>query len=111
MNTNPKTIKIYRAENGKEPFVEWINSLPVKDRARIFARLDRVETGNTGDHKSLGDGVWELRFYFGPGYRIYYGEIGAAIVLLLSGGDKSSQKRDVKRAKILWENRLKRREP
>jgi putative addiction module killer protein len=68
----------------------------------VFARLDRVETGNLGDYKSVGDGVFELRLPFGPGYRIYFGEVGATIVLLLCGGDKSSQKKDVVKAKEYW---------
>jgi len=75
--------------------------LPVRDRARILARMDRAETGNMGDHRSVGGDVYEFRFYFGPGYRVYYGESGST-VLLLCGGDKSSQKKDVKKAKMYW---------
>ncbi|QTA91768.1 Putative addiction module killer protein domain-containing protein [Desulfonema magnum] len=62
-----------------------------------------------GDHKSLGDGVCEFRFHFGPGYRVYYGEADNAIVLLLCGGDKSWQKKNVKKAKIYWNDWLNRR--
>ena len=71
-------------------------------RERIQARLTSVRAGNFGDRKSVGDGVWELRLAFGPGYRIYYGEAGNTIVLILCGGDKSSQKRDIERAKNYW---------
>jgi|GEM_PF-151294 len=109
MDIKPKTIKIYRG-NEKEPFAEWVSSLAVKERTRIFTKLDRVETGNLGDHKSVGNGVWEFKFHFGPGYRIYYGEIDNTIILLLCGGDKSSQKKDVKKAKAYWKDWLKRRE-
>lgn len=64
--------------------------------------MDRVEQGNFGDYESVGDDVCELRFFFGSGYRIYFGEVGNTIVLLLCGGDKSSQKKDVKKAKEYW---------
>jgi len=110
MNITPKIIKIFQNINGKEPFSEWINSLPVKERARIFARLDRVETGNMGDHKYVGEGVSELRFHFGSGYRVYYGEIDNIIILLLCGGDKSSQNKDVRKAKQFWDKWVNRRE-
>ncbi len=80
----------------------WLHSLSRQYRARVFARLDRVETGNLGDCKSVGDGVFELRLPFGAGYRIYFGEVGTTIVLLLCGGDKSSQKNDVAKAKEYW---------
>jgi putative addiction module killer protein len=81
----------------------------VKDRTRIFTRLDRVETGNLGDHRSVGEGVSELRFHFGSGYRVYYGETDDIIVLILCGGDKSSQKNDVLKAKQYWKEWFSRR--
>ena len=82
---------------------EWFTSLPDEPtRARIRARLARVRLGNYGDHKSIGDGVYELRLCFGPGYRIYYAETGRIIVLLLCGGDKSTQKSDIQKAKNYW---------
>jgi putative addiction module killer protein len=90
--------------------VKWISSLSVKDRTRIFTRLDRVETGNLGDHRSLEEGVSELRFHFGGGYRVYYGETDDIIVLILCGGNKSSQKNDVIKAKQYWKEWLTRRE-
>jgi putative addiction module killer protein len=71
-------------------------------RARVQARVFRFETGNLGDHKTVGGGVCEARLDFGPGYRIYFGCDGATIVLLLLGGDKSSQSRDIARAKFYW---------
>ncbi|MBW1649468.1 MAG: hypothetical protein JRJ44_02085 [Deltaproteobacteria bacterium] len=63
--------------------------------------MDRVETGNMSNYTSIGGDVYELRFYFGPGYRVYYGET-AGIILLLCGGDKPSQKKDIKKAKTYW---------
>ena len=71
-------------------------------RARIQARILRFEMGNLGDHKSVGEGVWEARVMFGPGYRIYFGKEGLSVILLLLGGDKSSQARDIRKARQLW---------
>ena len=66
----------------------------------------RIESGNLGDHKSVGGGVVELRIDFGPGYRVYFGMDGAALILLLTGGDKGSQRKDIKRAQLLWSEYL-----
>ena len=102
MKVQKKNIEIFQDTNGKEPFVNWVESRSLSDRARIFARLDRIRTGNPGDYKSVGEEVFELRLHFGPGYRIYFGEIENTIILLLCGGDKSSQKKDIKKAKTYW---------
>lgn len=77
-------------------------------RRRILKRLIRVENGNYGDVKVVGDGVNELRFFFGSGYRIYFGEDGDTIVVLLTGGDKSRQDRDIEQAKAYWKEYLRR---
>ena len=99
----PRELKIYRAPNGQVPFIKWLKSLQdQKTRKRIQARIDRIESGNLGDRESVGDGVFELRCQFGPGYRVYFGQVGNTTVLLLCGGDKSSQDRDIERAKIYW---------
>ena len=103
-DARPRTINLYRIPNGTEPFTEWFNSRDTRTQERIQARLDSVSTGNLGVYRSVGDGVWELKLNFGPGYRIYYGEVDDTIVLLLCGGDKSSQNRDIKRAKNYWQN-------
>ena len=71
-------------------------------RARVFARLDRIETGNLGDCKSVGEGVCELRLHFGAGYRIYFGEIDSMLIVLLCGGEKSSQEKEIQRAKAYY---------
>lgn len=74
----------------------------IAGRAAILKRIDRVEEGNFGDHRFVGAGVWEIRIHFGPGYRVYYGEDGPTIVLLLCGGDKGTQTKDIRRARELW---------
>ncbi|RKU11637.1 addiction module killer protein [Candidatus Poribacteria bacterium] len=102
-HTEPREIKLYRTPNGRVPFSEWYATIQDRStRHRIQNRLDRLEDGNFGDCRSLGDGVFELRFHFGPGYRIYFGEVDNTIVLLLCAGDKSSQARDIRRAKDYW---------
>ncbi|WP_119418073.1 type II toxin-antitoxin system RelE/ParE family toxin [Desertibaculum subflavum] len=81
-------------------FTRWLDGLRDRQgRAVILARLARVEAGQFGDAKPVGGGVSELRIAFGPGYRVYFARRGATIVLLLAGGDKSSQARDIARAK------------
>lgn len=83
-------------------FAKWLRKLSdIQAKARFLVRLDRMKAGNFGDHKSVGDGVSELRFTFGPGYRIYYTVRGNTIVVLLCGGDKDSQEADIARAKEL----------
>ena len=94
-----KQLKIYVTKDGKKPFLEWLESLKDKNtRYRTKERLDRVSLGNLGDHKFISNGVYELRLAFGSGYRIYYGSEDSAVILLLCGGDKSTQKKDVKNA-------------
>jgi putative addiction module killer protein len=98
-----RRVQIYITKNGKAPFEEWMRSLRGKQtKARILARIDRVRLGNLGDCESVGAGVYELRIHFGPGYRVYFGMHGAEVVLLLCGGDKSSQARDIDMAKSYW---------
>jgi len=100
------TIKEYLSADGRSYFREWLDSLAVPVKARIQARVFRFEMGNLGDHKSVGGGVWEARIMFGPGYRIYFGKAGRFIILLLLGGDKSSQARDIRKAQLSWKEYL-----
>lgn len=102
-NTQPREIEVFHTEDGQEPFTEWLRSLrDQRARDRIRKRLERLGDGNFGDCHSVGGGVFELRIHVGAGYRVYFGEIDNTIVLLLCGGDKSSQVRDIQRAKTYW---------
>jgi len=95
----PYEIDYYKTGDGTAPFKEWLAALrDVAARAKVRVRLDRARLGNLGDHKSIADGVWELRIDYGPGYRVYYAIEGSRILLLLVGGDKESQKRDSAKA-------------
>ncbi|OGQ35910.1 MAG: addiction module protein [Deltaproteobacteria bacterium RIFCSPHIGHO2_12_FULL_43_9] len=103
MEVQPRDIKVYIAPNGKIPFIEWLSSLKdISARAKIRIRLDRLSLGNFGDCKHVGGGVFELRIKFGPGYRVYFGQVGNEIILLLSGGDKNTQSDDIKKAIKYW---------
>jgi putative addiction module killer protein len=109
--TYQRTVKFYTDSRGKEPFTAWLENLgDVKATQRIQARLFRVEQGNYGDFKALDDGVFELRCNFGPGYRIYFGEDGKTIVVILFGGDKSTQSKDIETAKAYWQDYLRQQE-
>jgi putative addiction module killer protein len=109
MEPTPRQLEIYSTSDGTEPFEEWMEGLKdAAGRAAVRARLERVEDGNFGDHRSVGDGVSELRINFGPGYRVYYGLDGKVIVLLLCAGDKATQDKDIKRAKRFWQDYQKR---
>ena len=95
-------VRRYVDKEGDCPFGNWVSSLDSSIRGRVESRLTRLRLGNFGDHKALGDGVYELRFFFGSGYRVYYAISGKRVVLLLAGGDKKKQSRDIKMAKRLW---------
>ena len=83
-------------------FKKWLSNLRDRNaRARIIQRLDRLKAGNAGDTKPIGEGLSELRIDYGPGYRVYYMQQGPIIVILLCGGDKSDQPRDIAKAKEL----------
>lgn len=99
-STKPKKVIVFSDRKEREPFTEWLFGL--KDslsRQRIMIRIRRLEQGNFGECESVGDGVSELRLFFGPGYRVYFGEDSDNVVILLSGGDKNSQKKDIKQPK------------
>jgi len=100
---NHKILRNYATTTGKVPFLEWLNNL--KDpttRLRIRRRLDRLELGNFGDCEPVGEGVSELRLFFGSGYRIYFAEHDDTIIILLCAGDKKSQVKDIKTAITYW---------
>jgi putative addiction module killer protein len=105
METTERSVKEYITAAGRNHFRIWHGG--VKDKkvqAKIDIKIARLRLGNFGDSKSLGQGVYELRIHFGPGYRIYYGLDGQKIVLLLCGGDKKTQEKDIKKAKTFWKN-------
>ena len=95
-------IRHYLTQEGKDVFATWLRKLrDSKVRMYIVRRLDRVVLGNFGDHKSCGShGLWELRIDYGPGYRVYYCLDGETMVILLCGGDKSTQDEDIAKAKM-----------
>lgn len=104
----PKEIRFYQTADDRVPCEEWLDSLDGQDVYEIIMlRLDRVERGNLGKTRNVGSGVSELIIDYGPGYRIYYGLIGARgeIVVLLRGGDKSTQDTDIKLAKQYWNDK------
>ena len=101
----PKELVFYADENGNEPFQLWLDDLrDAKNRRRIISRLVRVQQGNYGDVEPIGEGISELRFFFGAGYRVYFGEDAGNIVVILCGGDKSSQSQDIENAKAYWQD-------
>ena len=98
-----REIRFYVTQEGKVPFQEWRETLrDKKTRNKIRVYLGRLELGNFRNCKFVGEGVFELKIDFGPGYRVYFGQIGSVIIMLLCGGDKNSQERDIKKAKEHW---------
>lgn len=102
---NEFNLIVFKTDIDKEPFTEWLFYLDETTRNRVLARILRVQTGYFGDYKFLDEGIFELRLCFGGGYRIYFGkeETTKMIVILLCGGNKGTQKKDIKKAKQYWE--------
>ncbi len=102
---DPYELHEYLTVSDRSPFNAWLRSLrDRRARAHIRARLDRVQLGNLGDYQPLDAGIYELRIFYGPGYRIYFVFETDTELLLLCGGDKSSQSRDIARAKRYWQD-------
>ena len=99
----PYEIRHFVTSGGVDLFLEWFARIrdPVA-KVQILKRVNRMEQGNFGDHVFCGDGVWEMRVDVGAGYRVYYAQSGAAVMLLLCGGDKRSQDGDIRQAKRVW---------
>jgi putative addiction module killer protein len=98
-------LKTYVSPAGKSHFTDWLTKLrDVQARARIDVRLNRLANGLTGDTKGVGEGVSELRIDWGPGYRVYFARDGATVVLLLCGGDKRTQQKDIDHAIEYWKD-------
>ncbi|MCL4828443.1 MAG: type II toxin-antitoxin system RelE/ParE family toxin [Caldilinea sp.] len=99
----------YLTEDGRNLFRTWLEALrDAEARARIRVRINRIRLGNFGDSKSVGGGVSELRIPYGPGYRVYFGRQGNRVVILLCGGDKRTQARDIETARVAWQDYVKR---
>ncbi|MBW4553103.1 MAG: type II toxin-antitoxin system RelE/ParE family toxin [Aphanocapsa sp. GSE-SYN-MK-11-07L] len=105
MESQPSELRIYETDDGDAPFSLWLDSLRDREaRARIKKRLDRVALGNLGDYRSVGEAVFEFRINYGPGYRMYFAQVETLVLLLLCGGDKSTQRQDIIKAKEFWTN-------
>lgn len=96
------TVLQYTTADGRCPFRQWLAKLDKETAARVQQRVVRLRQGHFGDCRTVASGVHEARLFFGPGYRIYFGREGSTIILLLAGGDKASQKRDILRARWFW---------
>jgi putative addiction module killer protein len=102
MLSKPLQIGVYVTAKGRSPFKDWVLGLrDALGQAAAYHRLDRLAQGNAGDFKRVG-AIYELRLFQGPGYRIYYGQDGPRLVVLLAGGDKSTQVRDIRLATEYW---------
>ena len=98
-------VRQYQTVQGRVPVAEWLAGLrDSKARQRVVARLDRLTEGLRGDWKSLGGGVYELRVDYGAGYRVFYGQDGATLILLLCGGTKRTQDSDIEKAHAYWKD-------
>ena len=98
-----KTIKLLQLPNGKTPFGDWVNTLSPKSKIKVLDYVKRLsEGGSKKNIKSLGDKLFELKIDYGPGYRVYFVETDRVIILILTGGDKSSQKSDISKAREYW---------
>lgn len=103
-------LQHYRMRNGRDPFGEWLAGLrDINTRAKVEVRLGRLERGLFGDCEPIGDGLSELRIDWGPGYRVYFGREGKTLILLLCGGDKGKQAKDIRDAKNYWKDHKARR--
>ena len=103
MEIIPRDVRNYVTPEGHEPYEEWVNSYRNrKTRAIIRERVNRLHLGNFGDYKRLTADLYELRIHYGPGYRVYFGVVDRVIVILLCGGSKKTQRRDIQRAKEYW---------
>ena len=100
----PTEIRYYVATGGQAHFADWFADLEVVARAKVTRALVRLEQGNFSNVKSVGEGVLEFRIDFGPGYRIYFGRDGETLVILLTGGTKKRQQRDIDAAHAYWQD-------
>ena len=97
-------IREFVDSKGYSPYAKWFNRLDTHAAAKVAVSLARMEKGNLSNTKSVGAGVFEYRIYFGPGYRIYFGKDGGTLIILLGGGTKVRQQRDIEIAKSQWQD-------
>ena len=97
-------IRYYVAANGHQPFAEWFADLDPVARAKVARAITRMEQGNLANVKSVGEGVLEYKIDFGPGYRVYFARDGEMLLILLTGGTKKRQQRDVNAATAYWQD-------
>ena len=102
--TIPDGIRYYITPGGYAPFAEWFEDRDLVARAKVTRAVARLGQGNFSNVKSVGEGVLELRIDFGPGYRVYFGRDGESLVILLTGGTKKRQRRDIDRARVYWQD-------
>jgi putative addiction module killer protein len=103
MEVTPVKVLIYEDINGKAAYSHWLDNLrDQRAAAKIEVRVRRIRLGNLGYWDPVGEGVGEIKIDYGPGYRVYFGRVGSTIVVLLCGGDKKTQKKDIERAKEFW---------
>ena len=95
-------VRYYLADDGSSPFADWFAEVDAAARARITVAIARMGQGNLSNVKSVGEGVFEYKIDFGPGYRVYFGRDGDVLIVLLTGGTKKRQQRDIKSAIAFW---------
>ena len=104
-------LRYYLTAGGESTFESWFSELDAAAAAKVSVALARLEQGDTSNAKGVGEGVLEYRIDWGPGYRVYFGRDGETLVILLMGGTKQRQQRDIERAKELWADYKRRRKP
>lgn len=103
MQIKPRLIDYYATPSGKAPAREWLSSLRDKiTQAILYKRIRQAGLGQFGKTRNVGDGVWELKIDYGPGYRVYYGIHNDELILLLMAGSKRTQASDIKKARVYW---------
>lgn len=104
-------LRYYLTGDGRSPFEEWFDALDVPAGAKVSVAIARLGQGNLSNLKSVGEGVLEYRIDWGPGYRVYLGRDGGVLAILLTGGTKQRQQRDIRQAKAFWADYQRRRRP
>ncbi len=103
MQIKQRAVDYYRTPAGKEPAKEWLSSIKDKlTQAILYKRIRQAGLGQFGKTRNVGDGVWELKIDYGPGYRVYYGIHGDELILILTAGSKRTQAADIKKARAYW---------